>query len=65
MTLRNRRDQAFVVMLVRIRMEKMMKLLRRREAEQSQPKAKHQDADGNPAGTANPRCISRLQVVPI
>jgi len=65
MALRNRGDQALVVMLVRIRMEKMMKLLRRGEAEQTQPKSEHQDADGNPAETVNSRCVSCLQVVPI
>ena len=58
MALRNRGDQALVVMLVRIRMEKMMKLIRCRQAEQPKPKAEHQDADGNPSGTANPRCVS-------
>ena len=56
--LRNRSNEALVMMLVRIRVKKMMKLFGSGQPEQPKPKAEHQDANGNPAETANPRCVS-------
>jgi hypothetical protein len=64
MTLRYRRHQTLMVLLVRIRMEEMMKLIGSGQTQQSQPETQHQDTNDNPAATADPRCVSCLQVVP-
>jgi hypothetical protein len=53
-----------MVLLVRIRMEEMMKLIGSGQTQQSQPETQHQDTNDNPAATADPRCVSCLQVVP-